>query len=242
MSNNTTVVASEKNKVLVKSEKRRVIQFSIFTFIIALMFFISAGTIYWLNAWIIILIWCVCSLISEILLYKFNPELIVERSGKRGNIKTFDRVLHPIMDTFTIFLFILPGLDVVRFRWSAFMPIALIITGIILNIFSYIIKVWSMVSNKHFEESVRIQEEREHTVCTSGPYKYVRHPGYLGFIFMYISVPLICGSYWSLIPALIIIILLITRTFLEDKMLNNELKGYIEYSKKVRYRLFPGIW
>ncbi|MBE3086692.1 MAG: isoprenylcysteine carboxylmethyltransferase family protein, partial [Bacteroidetes bacterium] len=84
--------------------------------------------------------------------------------------------------------------------------------------------------------------DRSHQVATSGPYKYVRHPGYVGFIVLNLATPLILGSIWALIPAAILSILFIIRTSLEDRTLRNELEGYKEYAQKVQYRLIPGIW
>ena len=99
-----------------------------------------------------------------------------------------------------------------------------------------------MINNKFFERTVRIQEERGQTVCTTGPYAYIRHPGYVGFSILFIGTAFILGSRWAFIPVGITIFLLIIRTILEDKTLKNELEGYKEYSEKVKYRLIPGIW
>ena len=89
---------------------------------------------------------------------------------------------------------------------------------------------------------VRIQVDRNHKVASGGPYKFIRHPGYSGFILNTLGVALILGSVWALIPAFVTVILFIIRTKLEDQVLFNELDGYKEFSKKTRYRLIPGIW
>lgn len=99
-----------------------------------------------------------------------------------------------------------------------------------------------MITNRYFETTVRIQKDRGHQVIATGPYKIVRHPGYVGIILSVLSFSLIIGSLFSLIPAGIIILLFIVRTLLEDKTLHDELDGYPEYSKQVKYRLLPGIW
>jgi protein-S-isoprenylcysteine O-methyltransferase Ste14 len=96
--------------------------------------------------------------------------------------------------------------------------------------------------NRFFSSTVRIQTEREHTVCNTGLYKIVRHPAYLGSIIQALGFPLIFGSLWSIIPAFASIVLLVTRTWLEDKTLLNELNGYTDYAKKTKYRIIPGIW
>jgi len=99
-----------------------------------------------------------------------------------------------------------------------------------------------MATNAHFESTVRIQKERGHQVCEAGPYRFVRHPGYGGMIFMYMGMPLILGSWWAFIPVFMIIMLVFIRTALEDRTLQRELSGYSEYARKTRFRLLPGVW
>lgn len=101
---------------------------------------------------------------------------------------------------------------------------------------------WSMVSNKFFSTMVRIQDDRNHSVATEGPYKYVRHPGYVGYILMTLATPISLGSLYALSMAFIVFLIIVIRTVLEDKTLNTELIGYKEYSKTVKYKLIPYIW
>jgi protein-S-isoprenylcysteine O-methyltransferase Ste14 len=101
---------------------------------------------------------------------------------------------------------------------------------------------WSMVSNRFFSTMVRIQDERDHKVATEGPYKYVRHPGYVGYILMTIATPISLGSLYALSMAVIVGLIIVVRTILEDETLNTELIGYEEYTKEVRYKLIPYIW
>jgi len=96
--------------------------------------------------------------------------------------------------------------------------------------------------NPFFEKTVRIQSERGHRVIDTGPYSFVRHPGYLGFAGWILSTPLLLGSWWALIPAILSTVCLVVRTALEDRTLRMELAGYEEYIHRVRYRLVPGIW
>ncbi len=99
-----------------------------------------------------------------------------------------------------------------------------------------------MVSNKFFSTMVRIQSERGHSIAAEGPYKYVRHPGYVGYIFMILATPIVLGSLYALISSLFVMIIFIVRTILEDKTLLDELEGYEEYSHRVKYKLIPFIW
>ena len=99
-----------------------------------------------------------------------------------------------------------------------------------------------MASNAFFATTVRIREERGHSVVNQGPYRMVRHPGYLGSVIYTLFSPLVLNSFWTFIPALFTVCLLIMRTSLEDRTLQGELPGYSEYARKTRYRLLPGIW
>jgi protein-S-isoprenylcysteine O-methyltransferase Ste14 len=99
-----------------------------------------------------------------------------------------------------------------------------------------------MISNAYFSTAVRIQADRGQQVCRSGPYRYVRHPGYVGFFFQALSVPIMLGSLWALLFAIPAGVLMVIRTYLEDNMLKEELPGYSEYTQEVKYRLLPGVW
>jgi protein-S-isoprenylcysteine O-methyltransferase Ste14 len=100
-----------------------------------------------------------------------------------------------------------------------------------------------MLANPFFEKTARIQTDRGHKVIDSGPYRYVRHPGYLGTIVGFIlATPLMLGSWWSVVPAVLATLSVAVRTALEDRMLLQELEGYKAYAKRVRYRLIPLFW
>jgi protein-S-isoprenylcysteine O-methyltransferase Ste14 len=132
------------------------------------------------------------------------------------------------------------GLDF-RFNWSI-LDTNFVFVGLVFGVASTVLLNWAMIANPHFEPTVRIQKERNHKVITSGPYKIVRHPGYLAGILFAISIPLLIGSFFSFFAVGIYVILMILRTCLEDKTLQEELEGYSEYISQVKYRLFPGIW
>jgi protein-S-isoprenylcysteine O-methyltransferase Ste14 len=101
---------------------------------------------------------------------------------------------------------------------------------------------WAMIHNTHFEKEVRIQADRKHQVVESGPYQYIRHPGYFGSMLGFISFSLILGSGIAVIGSVLCMVGMIVRTYLEDKTLRQELAGYEEYAKKVRSRLIPYVW
>ncbi len=99
-----------------------------------------------------------------------------------------------------------------------------------------------MLVNAFLVTTVRIQEERGHRVVTNGPYRFLRHPTYVGAILFTWGGPLLLGSWWALIPGTIAVIAFVVRTYLEDRTLQAELPGYQEYTQQVRYRLLPGVW
>ena len=138
-------------------------------------------------------------------------------------------------------LIVVAGLDAVRFHWSN-VHVILKIIGFLGFIPGFILGFWAMRENTFLSDTVRIQEDRGHKVCQTGPYMYVRHPMYIGIIIAMLSLPLALGSLFAIIPAIIIVKLFILRTALEDKTLQKELPGYKEYTLAVRFRLFPRVW
>jgi len=135
----------------------------------------------------------------------------------------------------------LAGMDAVRFRWSS-MPFVSVYIGAVLYGLSMALVGWVLCTNPFAESSVRIQHDRGHTVVSSGPYRFVRHPMYVGSCFMYAATGLILGSVWALLDAGLLAILLVVRTALEDRTLRRELAGYEEYASRTRCRLIPGVW
>jgi len=232
----------DDNRKLKKSGIRRIKQIYFVFIIQALIFFASAGHFNIPRAWLYFIIYLMYLLLNTIMVYKFFPEIANVRGEVRRGTKSWDKVF--IALSVPVSLFIMPavaGLDVGRYHWTS-LPIYFTVVGIGLYIISVILIDWSMITNRYFETTVRIQKDRGHQVITTGPYKIVRHPGYVGIILSVLSFSLIIGSLFSLIPAGIIILLFIIRTSLEDKTLHAELDGYPEYAKRVKYRLFPGIW
>lgn len=203
--------------------------------------FIPAGTIRWTEAWVFIIFYAVAMTAAIRWMKKNAPDLLKERMKKKKDTKRWDKLFMALYSVFLLVLIILPGLDAVRYGWSHVPTIAKV-----LAFFGYIpgfwIAFWAMRENAFLSDVVRIQEDRGHTVCTTGPYRYVRHPMYVGVFLIMLCFPLSLGSLYTFIPAGIIIILFFFRTALEDKTLKKELPGYKEYAQKVRYRLLPGIW
>jgi len=225
---------SEMNKDI----NRRITQVIITLGIQVVLLFLFAGDWTWLWGWIFVGVSIVILLIN----LKWIPkEVIEERGRKKENVKTWDKVINGLNIAPAIGIYVVSGLDY-RFGWTGEIPVSIQLFGIILMFSGSMLFTWSMVSNKFFSTMVRIQEERGHKVATEGPYKHVRHPGYVGFIMMSASTPLFLGSFYGLICSATSALLIIIRTSLEDKTLHKELEGYGNYSDEVRYKLIPYIW
>ncbi len=137
--------------------------------------------------------------------------------------------------------FALPGLDAIRYQWSH-VPLALKIIGFVGILISSGLNFWVMRTNPYSSAVVEVQEDRGHKAITTGPYQYVRHPMYVGFILWFFCMPLALGSLITFIPGIILTALIVVRTYLEDKTLQQELEGYVAYAETVKYRLMPGVW
>lgn len=205
--------------------------------------FVSAGRFDVPRAWLYLGICMIYYLASLTIMHKLCPEIIRIRTQKmfREGTKTWDKViLATIMVSFLVML-VMAGLDVGRFRWSG-LGVHFAVLGFIFYNIATVLGIWSMAVNPHFEVSVRIQKDRGHRVITTGPYEYVRHPGYIAGVFGMVSIPLIIGSVYGLAPAGFMVVILIIRTWLEDRTLLKELEGYADYAGRVKYRLLPGVW
>ena len=207
-----------------------------------LALFGSAGQVTWNRGWICSVLYLGGMNASRTVLKKLNPDLLKQReTGIRKDTKSFDKIFLRLLLSITIALPVIAGLDAVRFNWAP-MPFWTVYPGIGLFTVSAALITWVLVKNPHAESSVRIQEDRGHTVIGSGPYRFVRHPMYVGLIVLYASMALILGSMWALALDALITILLLWRTALEEEALRRELPGYEEYTAVTRYRLMPGIW
>jgi len=234
-------VLSEKDKKLVR---RWIVQSGLFLLIYLPVFFVTANDWGWWNGWAFALILAVFIALHPVLLIPIRPQLLAERA--RGlfteDTKVWDKVVAMVGAGIMPFASQLIGALDHRFGWTYLVSIANPVVGIIVTCIGYAIFLWAMVSNAFFAEGVRIQTERGHTVCERGPYQFVRHPGYVGSILSIIGTPLMLGTLWSLIPAVLGAALYVIRTSLEDKTLQKELDGYLDYAARVKFKLLPGLF
>jgi protein-S-isoprenylcysteine O-methyltransferase Ste14 len=212
--------------------------------LIPLVLLICGGDLGWWQAWLYSLLLFVAGIGGHMWAEQRHPGLISERQNVVNiqNAKAWDKVLAPLMATSIGFPMVLTaGLDH-RYNWSPEFPLWLIVIGFILIFLGYAFASWAMAENRFFSSVVRIQTDRGHVVCDSGPYRFVRHPGYAGNIFPLFGIVLALGSVWTLIPAVVALIITVIRTVLEDQTLQEELTGYRDYAQRVRFRLIPGIY
>ncbi len=215
---------------------------AVFTSLLGIaLLFVPAGTLKWTEAWLFLILYILAVTAVFIWMKKKAPGLLKERMKRKKDAKSWDKVFMAVYSAFLLVILILPGLDAVRFQWSN-VPLIVKVLAFIGFVPGFALVFWAMRENAFLSDVVRIQEDRGHTVCTTGPYKCVRHPMYVGVIWIMLCFPFCLGSLYTLIPAVIIAILFTLRTALEDKTLQEELPGYKEYAQKVPYRLIPGIW
>ncbi|MGO9088557.1 MAG: methyltransferase family protein [Candidatus Sulfotelmatobacter sp.] len=204
--------------------------------------FASAGRIHWIRGWISVALWVVGTTALGLITQRYNPELMAQRAKwRRKDTKPFDKIFMAIYIPLILLHPAVAGLDAVRFHWSS-IPFAFVYVGAAMFVAAVLLIGWVMVLNPYAETSVRIQTDRGHAVVSSGPYRFVRHPMYVGMILMGVSSPLIWGSVWALAMSGVLILLFIWRTANEDRTLRRELPGYEDFAAHTRYRLLPGIW
>jgi len=221
---------------------KQILKIILFILVLAILLFVSSGRVTWVMAWVYICVYMVGTIINALLIIPHKPDLLIERTRIKKDAKKWDRIFAPFMAGLSPALtVIVAGLDA-RFGWSPQIPLVLQITAIAVALLGHLLLTWAMVTNNFFSAVVRIQNDRGHSVVTTGPYRYVRHPGYVGIIAFGLATPLMLGTLWAFIPALFMLCISVARTALEDRTLKEELAGYNDYAEHVRYRLLPGIW
>jgi protein-S-isoprenylcysteine O-methyltransferase Ste14 len=207
----------------------------------AAIYFVSAGRTDFPVAWAYFAINIAAGAIFSVILERVNPGLIAERF-KPGPGEQ-DRVFKTSFSILMLLMLVFAGLDVGRYHWSGRIAPWLQIISLVLALLGYLLAAWATLANRFFSSAVRLQADRGQVVIDSGPYRFVRHPGYAGAIPYLVFGGLALGSWVAtLIAGVPMIVILLRRTLLEDKMLREGLSGYKEYVDRVKYRLLPGIW
>ncbi len=211
---------------------------------IPLVLLVCGGDFGWWPAWGYSLLIVAAGPGGRIWAERRHPGLMAERQNmeKVQSAKAWDKVLAPLMALSVSFPpVIVAGLDH-RFGCSPVFPLWLMVLGFLLISLGYAFAAWALIENRFFSSVVRIQVERGHVVCDSGPYRMVRHPGYAGNMLALPGMALALNSLWTFVPAVVALVIAVIRTALEDRTLQDELPGYRDYARRVRYRLIPGIY
>jgi protein-S-isoprenylcysteine O-methyltransferase Ste14 len=212
--------------------------------VVPLVLFVVGRDPGWWEAWTFSLFLQVAGVGGRVWAERRHPGLQADRMrfGRGQQVKRWDRVLGPLMGFSVLYpLVIVGGLDH-RYGWTTPLPTWVNVVGLLLCALGYAFGTWALAENRFFSSTVRIQTERGHRVCDSGPYRFVRHPGYAGSLLAVVGIPLALDTLWAFVAAGFALIVSIVRTALEDRTLMEELPGYREYARQVPYRLFPGLW
>ena len=211
--------------------------------VMAILLFVPAGTIRWTGAWIFLMETFAISVVFGLWLARHDPALLKERLRppiqKGQSIQ--DKIVTGLLVLLYLGWFVFMALDAVRFQWSS-VPAWLQVPGALGVFVACYVGYLTLRENTFAAPVVKIQKERAHTVITSGPYRFVRHPMYAGMIFYLFFTPLLLGSWWGLLWGLVLLALFAVRIQIEEGTLRRELQGYNEYAKRVRYRMIPGVW
>ncbi len=211
---------------------------------IPLVLIVCGADLGWWQAWLYSLLIVAIGIGGRVWAELRHPGLTADRQNSENiqNAKAWDKVLAPLMAVSISYpLVIVAGLDH-RFDWSPDFSLWLNIVGFGLIALGYAFAAWAVAENRFFYSVVVVRTDRGHVVCDSGPYRYVRHPGYAGNIFALFGIVLALGSLWTLLPVTVALVISVLRTVLEDRALQEELPGYRDYSGRVPYRLMPEIF
>jgi protein-S-isoprenylcysteine O-methyltransferase Ste14 len=241
MTNSSETHPVENRPNMLRGIVARAAQIVVALIIEGLILFLISGHLDWIWAWAFLGIYLVSISINSVFLIRTSPETIVER-GQPKEVKSWDKLIGGLLGLMQfIVLPLMASLDM-RFDWTRELSAPWHLGGAAAFVGGLALSGWAMIANAFFSTAVRIQTDRGHTVCRTGPYRFVRHPGYLGMIIQSIAIPILLGSVWALIPGAVAVALVVIRTIFEDRMLQDELAGYRDYSLEVRYRLVPGFW
>ena len=225
---------SDKNKLLIQAAGKSILLFTI----VALGFFLPAGTLLYWEAWLFIGLFVIMMIFILRFMIKNDPDLL-RRRLERGEKRREQKLILTISNLLLLGLFLFPGFDH-RWNWSS-VPILLVIVSDIIFSLGYLMFFYIIKENSYASRTVKVEKDIQQ-VITTGPYSIIRHPMYTSIFIMFGIMPLALGSYWGLLFLPLLIIMLILRVNDEEKMLTEELEGYKEYKQKTKYKIIPYIW
>lgn len=213
------------------------VKFVLSLVVLGLLIFLPAGTFAFPNGWIFLITLYALMTVTLVYLLRKDPELLrkrlqlKERQKEQGSLMKFTAV-------FFLLAYALPGLDF-QFGWSN-VPTWVVVLGVLVMIFGYALFIEVMRENSYASRIIEIQAGQK--LIDTGLYGIVRHPMYAASLLIYLASPFVLGSYYTLLPILLLPVILVIRIHNEEKLLLAELPGYAAYREKVRYRLIPHIW
>jgi protein-S-isoprenylcysteine O-methyltransferase Ste14 len=222
---------------------RVIVQVLLFVVIVPFLPLLISRQWDWWQAWIYAIVSIAGFVISRALAARRNPGLLAERARflRHEDAKSWDKTLAPLVGLGGAAIPLVAGLDAL-FGWSSGFSVPAELMALALILAGHVLGSYALIENAYVSGMVRIQADRGQRVVSSGPYRWVRHPGYAGALVVYLATPLFLDSAWTFVPALFLTAVLIIRTSLEDKTLQAELDGYRDYAQRVRYRLLPWLW
>ena len=212
-------------------------RFAIALVVLPLLFFLPAGTIRYWEAWVYLALLLIPVFFVMRYLLKHDP-VFLERRMRTREQQAPQKLVIKLSFLWFFLVFILPGFDQ-RFGWSD-VPVVAVLAADLLVLLGYGVILRVFQENRYASRVVEV--EKGQPVIQSGPYAIIRHPMYLGTALMYLATPVALGSWWALLPALLIVPILVLRILNEEKVLAEQLPGYRGYMQKTRYRLIPGVW
>lgn len=223
---------------------RTVVQMLVFILLVPFLPLLISRDWGWWEAWAYALIGILGFVVSRVLVARRHPDLLAERAKymQHADIKPWDNVLARLVGLGGGLIPLVAGLDA-RYGWPGLnFGLTEEIIALVLILLGFAFGAWALMENRFFSGVVRIQKERGHHVISTGPYAWMRHPGYAGALLAYFATPILLDSLWTYLPVAFISIVLLIRTDLEDRTLKQELPGYKEYMQKTRFRLLPWVW
>lgn len=212
-------------------------------FMVPLLPLLISGRWNWWEAWVYAFVYILTFVVSRALAARHNPGILAERSKimAQSDTQSWDKVLVPLVMLGGVLLPLMVGLEA-RYGQQPAFSLTVRLVALLVFIGSMVWASLALIENSYFSGTVRLQSERGHKVVSSGPYSVMRHPGYIGALLSYLAVPILLESWWGFVPVVILWVVLVVRTRLEDRFLQDNLPGYKDYASRVRYRLLPGVW
>lgn len=208
---------------------------------LVVLIFLPAGSIGWRPGWVFLAVLILAFGVSALVLARINPMIYRARSRFQPGTKGWDKALLAVILPAMAAILPIAALDAGRYHWSG-VPGWIVVPGYAAMLAGIAVTAWAQAVNPFFEPGVRIQSERHQRVIDGGPYRFIRHPGYVAALALFFGMALALGSFWALVPAALASVFLILRTSWEDRLLQAELPGYAGYARRVRWRLLPGLW